>query len=199
MYHLVTQQRNYFNTHKTKDLKFRSQQLKKLQDILRSNEKIIYEGIYKDFKKSKFDTYTTELALVYHDIKEARRNIFKWAKVKRVKTNMLNFPSKSYIIPEPLGVCLVIGAWNYPYGLSLAPVIAAISAGNTVIVKPSEMSPSTSAVMTKLINENFDPSFLKVVEGGVPETTELLNQKFDKIFLCTDNLEEHQYIKVRCN
>ncbi len=182
MYQLVAQQRNYFNTHETKDLKFRSQQLKKLQDILKSNEKIIYEGIYKDFKKSKFETYTTELALLYHDIKEARINLYKWASVKRVKTNMLNFPSKSYIIPEPLGVCLVIGAWNYPYLLTLAPVVAALAAGNTVIIKPSEISSSTSAVMAKLINDNFESNFLKVVEGGVSETTELLNQKFDKIF-----------------
>ena len=95
---------------------------------------------------------------------------------------MLNFPARSYIIPEPLGVCLVIGAWNYPYQLTLAPVIAAIAAGNTVIIKPSEMAPKTSALMANLINENFDSAFLKVVEGGVSETTTLLKSKFDKIF-----------------
>ena len=182
MNQLVSKQRQFYNSHATKDIHFRLLQLKKLENILKENEDLIYQGIYNDFKKSEFETYVTELALIYQDIKEARKNINTWARVKKVKTNMLNFPSKSYIIPEPLGVCLVIGAWNYPYGLSLAPVIAAISAGNTVILKPSEVSSNTSSVMAKLINENFKPSFLKVVEGGITETTELLDQKFDKIF-----------------
>ncbi len=182
MQQLVSQQRTYFNTHKTKDLKFRLAQLNKLDALLKSNEKLLYKAIYLDFKKSEFDTYVSELALLYHDIKDAKKNLRKWAKIKRVKTNMLNFPAKSYIIPEPLGVCLVIGAWNYPYQLSLAPVIAAMSAGNTVIIKPSELSSNTSAAMAKLINKNFNPNYIKVVEGGIPETTNLLNQKFDKIF-----------------
>lgn len=182
MNNLVIQQRQYFNTHETKEIRFRLAQLNKLEAVLKSNEKLLFEAIYKDFKKSEFDTYVSELALLYHDIKDARKNLRKWAKVKRVRTNMLNFPAKSYIIPEPLGVCLVIGAWNYPYQLTLAPVIAAMAAGNTVIIKPSELSSSTSAVMVKLINENFDSKYLKVVEGGIPETTELLEQKFDKIF-----------------
>jgi len=182
MNQIVSQQRNYFNTHVTKDLNFRLQQLNKLQEVLKSNEKLIYDAIYNDFKKSEFDTFVSELALLYHDINEAKKKLRKWAKVKRVKTNMLNFPSKSYIIPEPLGVCLVIGAWNYPYQLTLAPVVAAMAAGNTVIIKPSEISAATSAVMASLINDNFNPEYLKVIEGGVSETTELLNQKFDKIF-----------------
>ncbi len=182
MNQLVIQQRNFFNTQVTKNLIFRLQQLKKLQNLLKNNEVKLYEAIYKDFKKSEFETYTSELALIYHDIKDARKNLYTWARVKKVKTNMLNFPSKSFIMPEPLGACLVIGAWNYPYGLSLAPVVAAIAAGNTVILKPSEVSPSTSAVMAKLLNENFNSEYLKVIEGGIPETTELLNQKFDKIF-----------------
>jgi len=182
MKELVSLQRKYFNTHETKEFKFRLSQLAKLEGVLKSNEKLMYEAIYKDFKKSEFDTFVSELALLYHDIKDAKRNLKKWARVKRVGTNMLNFPAKSYIIPEPLGVCLVIGAWNYPYQLTLAPVIAAMAAGNTVIIKPSEIAANTSAVMAKLINENFNPNYLKVVEGGIPETTELLNQKFDKIF-----------------
>lgn len=179
---IVSIQRKYFNTHETKDIKFRLKQLTKLDSLLKSNEKLFYEAIYKDFKKSEFDTFVSELALLYHDIKDVKRNLRKWARVKRVGTNMLNFPAKSYIIPEPLGVCLVIGAWNYPYQLTLAPVIAAMAAGNTVIIKPSELAANTSTVMIKLINENFNPNYLKVIEGGIPETTELLNQKFDKIF-----------------
>jgi aldehyde dehydrogenase (NAD+) len=179
---IVSQQRTFFYTHKTKAIQFRLTQLNKLEQLLKSNENLLYQAIYEDFKKSKFDTYITELALLYQDLKEAKRNVRKWSKIKRVGTNMLNFPARSYIIPEPLGVCLVIGAWNYPYQLTLAPVIAAITAGNTVVIKPSEMSPKTSALMAKLINENFDSGFLKVVEGGVPETTALLECKYDKIF-----------------
>ncbi|OQY12315.1 MAG: aldehyde dehydrogenase [Desulfobacteraceae bacterium 4572_19] len=99
-----------------------------------------------------------------------------------MSTNLANIPGKSYIIPEPLGVTLTIGAWNYPYQLSLAPMIPALAAGNTAIVKPSELSLNTSNVMAKLINENFDSNYLHVVEGGVEETSELLKEKFDKIF-----------------
>lgn len=179
---LIENQRHFFNTHKTKNFDFRLKQLKKLEDVLKSNEKDIYKAIYQDFKKSKFDTFTSELSLVYHDIKEAKKNLKSWGKTKRVGTNFLNFPAKSYIIPEPLGVCLVIGAWNYPFQLSIAPVVAAIAAGNTVILKPSEISNATSALIAKLINNNFDSEFFKVIEGGVSETTEILNQKFDKIF-----------------
>lgn len=95
---------------------------------------------------------------------------------------MLNFPARSYIVPEPLGVCLVIGAWNFPVNLTLAPAIAAIAAGNTVVIKPSELAAHTSIVLSKMIRSSFDPSFIAVVEGSVEETTQLLEQPFDKIF-----------------
>lgn len=182
MKEIVNQQRNFFNTHATKNLHFRKAQLKKLQNALEENESLLHEAIYKDFKKSEFDNYTTELSLLYKDIQEARSNIFEWARTKPVSTGILNFPASSYIIPEPLGVCLVIGAWNYPYQLSFAPVIAAIAAGNTVILKPSELPTNTAAAIAKIVKENFDPKFFTVVEGGVEETQELLKQKFDKIF-----------------
>lgn len=182
MKEIITAQRNFFNTHATKNLHFRRKQLKILQQALQQNESLLHEAIYKDFKKSEFDNYTTELSLLYKDIKEARSNIFKWARTKPVSTGILNFPASSYIIPEPLGVCLVIGAWNYPYQLSFAPVIAAIAAGNTIILKPSELPSNTAAAMAKIVKENFDPAYFTVVEGGVEETQELLKQKFDKIF-----------------
>lgn len=178
----IKAQRDFFNTNTTKDLKFRIQQLNKLYYLLKDNEQLLFDAIYKDFKKSEFDTYISELALVYHDIKDAKRNIYKWARREKVSTNLLNFPAKSYIIKEPLGVCLVIGAWNYPYQLSLAPAVAALAAGNTVILKPSELPAETSKVMAQLINSSFDPAIFKVVEGGVEETTELLELDFDKIF-----------------
>jgi aldehyde dehydrogenase (NAD+) len=182
MQEIVAVQKKFFLTNATKDIDFRIAQLKKLENILRQNEELLHAAIYSDFKKSSFENYTTEISLLYQDIKEAVKNVRKWASKKRVGTNMANLPAKSYIIPEPLGTNLIIGAWNYPYQLALAPAIAAIAAGNTVILKPSELPIHTSNAMAKLINGNFDPSFFKVVEGGVVETKALLDQKFDKIF-----------------
>lgn len=182
MNELIDNQKKFFNTNQTKPIAFRISQLKKLKLILQKNEKNLDIAIYKDFKKSSFDNYTSELSLLYNDIDEAVNQLKTWSATKSVSTNWVNFPSKSYIIPEPLGVTLIIGAWNYPYQLSFAPAIAAIAAGNTVILKPSELPIHTSNLIAKLVNENFEPSFFKVIEGGIPETTALLNQRFDKIF-----------------
>ncbi len=179
---IVALQKDFFQSNKTKDISFRRSQLLKLRRVLQENESALMTAIYKDFKKSEFDTFTNEFLLLYEDIKEALKKLKKWSKRKRVCTNLVNFPAKSYIIPEPYGVSLIIGAWNYPYQLSLAPVIPAIAAGNTVVLKPSELPAHTSAAMAKMINENFDPEFFTVVEGGVPETQALLKQNFDKIF-----------------
>ena len=179
---LTDVQRAFFHTNATKDIQFRIDQLKKLKRILQANEKELHRAIYSDFKKSTFENSMSELAPLYQEINLACQNIDKWAHIKRVKTNLANFPAKSYIMPEPLGVVLVIGAWNYPYYLSLTPVVAAMAAGNTIVLKPSELPAATSQIMAQLINENFDPAFFKVVQGGIPETTELLHQKFDKIF-----------------
>jgi aldehyde dehydrogenase (NAD+) len=179
---LIEQQRIFFNSNQTKEISFRIEQLKKLNLLMVQYEAEMIDAIYQDFGKSEFDVYTAEFAILYSDISVALKNLKKWSKWKRVRTNLTNFPAKSYIVPEPFGVSLVIGAWNYPYQLSLAPVIAALAAGNTVLLKPSELPEKTSKVMAKMINDNFDPRILKVVEGGVDITTELLNNKFDKIF-----------------
>ncbi|QIE60789.1 aldehyde dehydrogenase family protein [Rasiella rasia] len=175
-------QRTFFNTQATKDISFRIAQLDKLNKLLKDNEQLLYDAIYKDFKKSEFDTYTSELSLIYHDIKDAKNNLKSWARNERKPTNIINWPASSYVQKDPLGVCLIIGAWNYPYQLSFAPAVAALAAGNTVILKPSELPLNTSNVMAKLVNGAFNPEIFKVVEGGVPETTELLAQNFDKIF-----------------
>lgn len=182
MKEIVQNQYLFFDKNATKSIAFRKEQLKKLDRVLRNNEKAIYESIYMDFKKSKFDVFSTELAMIYADISDALANLNSWSKRKRVRTNLVNFPAKSYIYPEPLGTVLVIGAWNYPFLLSIAPAVAAIAAGNTVVIKPSEVPARTSAVIADIINENFDASFFHVVEGGVDVTTELLAQKWDKIF-----------------
>jgi aldehyde dehydrogenase (NAD+) len=182
MQELVNKQRRFFNSNETKDINFRIKQLKKLKLLLQENEQRMEEAIYADFSKSAFDNYSTEIALLYLEINDAVKKIKKWALRKRVPTDLVNLPGRSYILPEPLGVSLIIGAWNYPYQLSFAPAIAAIAAGNTVILKPSELPANTSRLMAEIVNQNFEPEFFRVVEGGVVETQQLLKQRFDKIF-----------------
>lgn len=179
---IVNQQKSFFNSNFTKEVNLRIETLKKLKLILKENEDKLYTAIYDDFKKSKFETYLTELSLIYNELNDAIRNLKKWSKQKRVRTNLANFPAKSYIIPEPLGTILVISAWNYPYQIALIPAISAIAAGNTVVIKPSEIPNNTSKVLAQLINTNFDENHLTVIEGDVATTTELLQQKWDKIF-----------------
>ena len=179
---IVNQQKSFFNSNSTKEVNLRIETLKKLKLILKENEDKLYTAIYDDFKKSKFETYLTELSLIYNELNDAIRNLKKWSKQKRVRTNLANFPAKSYIIPEPLGTILVISAWNYPYQIALIPAISAIAAGNTVVIKPSEIPNNTSKVLAQLINANFNENHLTVIEGDVATTTELLQQKWDKIF-----------------
>lgn len=179
---IVQRQKDFFNTNQTKDVSFRIEQLKKIKKVVRENEELLFDAIYSDFKKSKFDTYLSEFSLFYDEINLSIKKVRKWSKRKRVFTGLANFPAKSYIIPEPLGTTLVIGAWNYPIQLSLVPAITAIAAGNTVVLKPSELPSKTSKVLAKIINENFPVNFFHVVEGGIPETTQLLDCVFDKIF-----------------
>ncbi len=179
---ILQQQKTFFNSHATKDLNFRKAQLQKLKKVVKSNEKLLYDAIYQDFGKSEFETFGTEISFIYKDIDYYLKNLKSFAKPKNVLTNIVNQMGSSKIVFEPLGNCLVIGAWNYPYQLTLTPVIAAIAAGNTCMIKPSELPENTMKTMAKLINENFDAQFLYVVEGGVEETTAILKLRFDKIF-----------------
>lgn len=179
---VVSNQKAFFNTHQTKNIKFRKMYLEKLRDIIINNENLLCEAIHRDFGKSKFDTFTTELSFVLNDIDYYLKNLNSLSKPKKVATNLANQIGKSSIHPEPLGCVLVIGAWNYPYQLSFSPMIAALAAGNCCILKPSEIAENTMKAMAKLINENFPPEYLYVYEGGIDETTELLKMEFDKIF-----------------
>ena len=179
---ILSDQRNLFNSQKTKNLKFRKMYLEKLKEVLLKNEELLYDSIYKDFGKSKFDTFTTEISFVLKDINYFLKNLNSLAKPKKVRTNLANQLGSSKIYPEPLGCTLVIGAWNYPYQLSLSPVVAALAAGNTCILKPSEIAENTMKAMAKIINENFPKEYFYVAEGGIEETTEILKLKFDKIF-----------------
>jgi aldehyde dehydrogenase (NAD+) len=179
---IVSNQKKFFKTQQTKNNKFRKMHLEKLKDLIIKNEDLLYEAIFKDFGKSKFDTFTTEISFLLNDIDYYLKNLKSLSKPKKVRTNLVNQIGKSKIYSEPLGNVLVIGAWNYPYQLSLSPIIAALAAGNCCILKPSEIAENTMKAMAKIINENFHAEYLYVYEGGIDETTELLKLKFDKIF-----------------
>ncbi|MGZ5262902.1 MAG: aldehyde dehydrogenase family protein [Kaistella sp.] len=155
---ILADQRIFFNTQKTKSLKFRKMYLEKLKEVIIKNENELYEAIYKDFGKSKFDTFATEISFVLKDIDYYLKNMNSLARAKKVKTNLANQLGSSKIVMEPLGCTLVIGAWNYPYQLSLSPMIASMAAGNTCILKPSEVAENTMKAMAKIINENFPKS-----------------------------------------
>ncbi|MBN9312555.1 MAG: aldehyde dehydrogenase [Chryseobacterium sp. 39-10] len=179
---ILTQQKTFFSSQKTKDVRFRKRALQQLKDLLISNEELLCEAIDKDFGKSRFDTFTTEISFVLNDINYYLTNLNTLAKPENVATNLVNLPGSSKIYREPLGNTLVIGAWNYPYQLSLSPLVAAIAAGNTCILKPSEVAENTMKAMAKMINSHFPQEYLFVAEGGVAEVTEILKLQFDKIF-----------------
>lgn len=179
---VVKTQRAYFRTKATLSVDFRLKQLIKLRDLLKAHEQDMFDAIYEDFGKSKPQTQLTELFPLYEELGLAIKHLKTWAKPRKVPTNLLNQPAKSYIVAEPLGTTLVIGAWNFPYNLSLVPLVGSMMAGNTTVLKPSELPARTSQIMAKIINENFDAGYLHVVEGAIPETTALLNQRWDKIF-----------------
>lgn len=179
---ILNEQKEFFNSQKTKNIKFRKRALQQLKEAILKNEDLMYEAIYKDFGKSKFDTFTTEISFVLKEIEFYLKNLNSLSSPKKVRTNLANQLGSSKIYSEPLGNTLVIGAWNYPYQLSLSPLIAAVAVGNTCILKPSEVAENSMKAMVKIINENFPREYLFAVEGGVEEITGILELKFDKIF-----------------
>ena len=179
---LISEQRTFFNSGKTRTVEFRKEQLQRLKKILNENETLLLDAIYTDLKKSKYDAFSSEISLIYREISFMNRNLKKWSRKQRVRTNLANFPARSYLLPEPYGVTYIAGAWNYPYQLTLIPLVDAMAAGNTAVVKPSEVAPETSHAMAKIINENFPPGYIHVVEGGAETAQEILQHKFDYIF-----------------
>ncbi len=178
----VDRQKAFFKTGKTLDVNFRVEQLKKLQKIILEKEDAIHEALYKDLKKSAPEAYITETGLVVKDIEDAIKNTPKWAKPRKVKTPLFFMPGKSKVHSEPYGTVLIVGPWNYPYQLVMLPLIGAMAAGNNIVIKPSECSPHTTAIIKEIIEGNFDEDYISIIEGGVPESTALLKEKFDYIF-----------------
>lgn len=179
---LVQAQKNYFATQQTKNISTRKQLLKKLLSEILKREKDITNGLYLDFKKSEYESVMTETSIVISELKRTIKKIHHWAKPQIVMPAFLNFPSSSKIYKEPYGTVLVISPWNYPYQLAFVPLIGAIAAGNTVVLKPSELTPNTSKITKEILEAVFDKNLVSVVEGGVEVSTELLSQRWDYIF-----------------
>lgn len=179
---VLEKQRDFFATQKTKDVNFRKDALKRLQKEILAREDDIAEAIYQDFKKPKFETLAAETQFVLAELKLTLKNIRKWASPERRPTTLMNWPSSDWIYREPYGAVLIIAPWNYPFQLAFAPMIAAVAAGNTVVVKPSEVTPHTAAIISEIISVVFDPEHVSAVEGGVEVSQELLAKKWDYIF-----------------
>lgn len=181
---ILEKQKNFFNTGYTKEINNRILSLIKLKNIIKENEEDILNALNKDLGKAHFEGYATEIGMVYDEINMHIKNLKKWAKRETRKSLMIHFPAKSYIYKEPYGVALIIGPFNYPFQLTVAPLIGAISAGNCAIIKPSENSIETAKLLEKLINENFNEEFLRVVNplGGKETVEKLLDMAFDYIF-----------------
>ena len=179
---LINSQKAFFKSQKTKAVEYRLSLLKDLKKEIISKEQAIYEALHKDFKKSEFETYISEYALTLSELNLAIKNLKKWNKPNRVKASILSFPSSDYIYQEPYGTVLIISPWNYPFILAMAPIIMAIATGNTVVLKPSELTENTAKLLTGIIKNVFPETVLVSVEGGVDVSTELLAQKWDYIF-----------------
>lgn len=178
---VVKKQREYFNSGITKDYHFRRDSLLKLRNEIVKNKNEIINAFIKDFNKHEFDVIATELGMVIMEIDYFLKNLKKLMKRKKKKTSIINFPSKGYIYNEPYGVVLIMSPWNYPFQLSLIPLVGAIASGNTVILKPSAYSSNVSNILKQLLSI-FSDDFVYVVLGGRDVNKELLDHRFDFIF-----------------
>lgn len=180
----VQQLRAYFNSGATQPYEFRRMQLNALARAIRLHEKEIHQALFTDLKKSEEESWVTETGFVLSEIRHTLKKLREWMKPQSTGTNLLNFPSSSFVMAEPMGVVLIIGAWNYPFQLLLAPLVSAIAAGNCVVLKPSENAPATAAVMKTIIREAFPDQYVLYVEGDGAEVVPLMmnNFRFDHVF-----------------
>jgi aldehyde dehydrogenase (NAD+) len=179
---IVTAQKEFFNTRRTQNITYRRNALKKLLKEVKKRENDICDALYADFKKPTFESVISETSIVISELKLTIKKMKSWARPKRVLPALLNFPSKDRVHSEPYGTTLIISPWNYPYQLALAPIIAAVAAGNTVVLKPSELTPNTSRILEEIILAVFDENHVKVVQGDVAISQKLLAERWDYIF-----------------
>lgn len=179
---LIKQQDAYFRAGGTKSISFRKKVLRDLKHLIINRENDILDALYKDLAKPKFEAYTAEIGMVIRELDYFIHYLSSLSKPEQVQSTILNFPSKEYIYKDPYGRVLIIAPWNYPFQLTITPLIGAVAAGNCVVCKPSELSQNTSKLLSSLIDEVFDKSHVCVVEGGVEESSYMLKQQWDLIF-----------------
>jgi len=176
--------RKFFNSGETRPYKFRREQLQKLRSAILFNEKKLHDALYADLKKSPEESWVAETGFLISEINAALKNLRRWMRPEKTKTNLVNLPSASYIMKDPLGVVLIIGPWNYPLQLLFTPLAGAIAAGNCLVLKSSEFAPATSAIMKEIIEENFPSEYILLTEGdGATIVPAMINGfRFDHIF-----------------
>lgn len=179
---LVQKQRTYFYTGETRGIKFRMRQLMKLKAAIKSKEEVIMEALHLDLNKSEKEAYLTEIGFLYNEFKDIEKNLDLWVAPRKEKTPLTHTGTKSYVYKDPYGVTLIVSPWNYPFQLAIAPLIGALAAGNTAIIKPSELTPYTSSVIRDIIAETFDEEYVAVVEGDGEVAQALMEEKLDYIF-----------------
>jgi len=173
--------KNTFATGKTKPLTWRIEQLTQIRKMVVEQQDKIFAAMQEDLGRCDMESWTAELGGVISEVDHSLKHLKKWVKPRKVSTPIIAQPGKSYMLPEPLGTILIIGAWNYPLLLVLSPLISAVSAGNNALIKPSELSANVSTLLAELVAQYLDPDAFAVVEGAVNETTELLKHQFDHI------------------
>lgn len=179
---LLESQQLFFTSGKTRGLSYRKEALKKLRSAILMHEEELYQALHKDLHKSAFESYATEIGFVLDELRFHLKKLHKWVKPKRVSSSIVSFPARGYKTNEPLGTVLIIAPWNYPFQLMVAPLIGAISAGNTVIIKPSEIAENTAQIIEKMVNSSFEKEYIHVVTGGVETSQALLKLRFNHIF-----------------
>ncbi|MEG1778919.1 MAG: aldehyde dehydrogenase [Oscillospiraceae bacterium] len=180
--HIIMLQKEFFATNKTKDVQFRLKKLHRLKSCIIQHEPEILAALKEDLNKAEFESYACEIGILLDEINYLEKHLTQWCMPQKVKTPLTQFPSVSKIYSEPYGVVLIISPWNYPFMLSMQPLITAIASGNCVVLKPSDYAPCTAKVVKKIIEQVFAPNFAYVVLGGRETNTALLAQKFDYIF-----------------
>lgn len=179
---LIQKQKHFYKSGITRPLAYRLEQLKKLRDALTANEKRIIEALNNDLNKSEFEAFSTEIGIVYEELAFTLKHLRRWMAPKRVRTALTHIGSRGRIIPEPYGTALIIAPWNYPFQLAVSPLIGALAAGNTALLKPSELTPATSALLADMLGGIYGEEYVAVVQGGTDVSQELLAQPVDYIF-----------------
>lgn len=182
IHNVVESQKEFFKTGQTLSVEWRIEQLKKLYSSIKKYENDIYSALKIDLNKNSFESYASEIGIVLSEITQVIRNVKKWSRTRKVSSPLVLFPSKNRVFAEPYGTVLIMSPWNYPFMLSLSPLVDAVAAGNTVVLKTSEFSTATNQVVKQVLADCFESNYITVIEGGYLTNQLLLHEKFNFIF-----------------